>query len=160
MIHDAVSGIILDICMCHCILIMATVAWKLQRTFKGDNLISSLNLLSSFPLLARKYFASELQSKGPSLTPERRGFRIIKRRNRKWQMKSSQPKRGNKAQIWNTAEGDKPRENLFFFLSLYFTYKMQMELSCKVTMETVVEEIDFSPLWVITATIISLIKND
>lgn len=77
-------------------------------------------------------------------------------------MKSSQPKRGNKAQIWNTAEGDKheAQGESFFFLSFYFTYKMQMERSCKVTMETVVEEIDFSPLWVITATIISLIKND
>lgn len=60
-------------------------------------------------------------------------------------MKSSQPERGNKAQIWNTAEGDKhgaQGESLVFFLSLplYCTYRMQ-----NVTMEQVVEEISFSP---------------
>lgn len=47
MIHDEACGIILDVCMCHCILIMAAVSWKLRRTFKGDHLIfSSLSLLS------------------------------------------------------------------------------------------------------------------
>lgn len=48
MIHDEASGIILDVCMCHCILIMAPVSWKRRHTFKGDNLIfSSLRLLST-----------------------------------------------------------------------------------------------------------------
>lgn len=36
---------------------------------------------------------------------------------------------------------------------------MQMKRPSSVTMEPVVEEIDFSPLWVITASTISLIKN-
>lgn len=36
MIHDEASGIILDVCMCHCILIMASVSWKHQRTFRKE----------------------------------------------------------------------------------------------------------------------------
>lgn len=61
-------------------------------------------------------------------------------------MKSSQPGGGNKPQIQNTAEEDKHRAD---GESLFFSLHMQIEWSYTVIKELVVEEIDFSPFWVI-----------
>lgn len=52
MIHDEASWIILDVCMCHCILIMAPVSWKHRHTFRGDHLIFSSLILPLLSTLA------------------------------------------------------------------------------------------------------------
>lgn len=82
MIHDEASGIILDVCMCQCILIMASVSWKRQHTFKGDNLIfSPLSHLSSPRSLI---LCLPIPVRGAIAYIVHLGFRVIKRRNRKW----------------------------------------------------------------------------
>ena len=82
MIHDEASRIILDVCMCHCILIMASVSWKRQNTFKRDNLIFSLLSLPSSPCLLILFLRSPV--KGAIAYIVHLGFMIIKSRNRKW----------------------------------------------------------------------------
>lgn len=85
MIHDEASRIILDVCMCHCILIMASVSWKSPYTFKRDNLIfSPLSLLS---ILCWLILSLRIPVKKAIAYIVHLGFRIIKRRNRKWQRK-------------------------------------------------------------------------
>lgn len=83
MIHDEASRIILEVCMCHCILIMASVSWKRQNTFKGDNLIFSLLSLLSSPCLL--ILSLRIPVKGAIAYIVHFGFRMIKKRkNRKW----------------------------------------------------------------------------
>lgn len=85
MIHDEASGIILDVCMCHCILIMAPVSWKRRHTFKGDNLIfSSLRLLST-PCWANTLPLNSSQSRHRlQFAPWLWDNKKKKGRNRKW----------------------------------------------------------------------------
>lgn len=96
MIHDEASWIILDVCMCHYILIMAPFSWKHRHTFRGDHLIFSLIL----PLLSTLANTLPLNSSQRSHRLHwHLGFTVIQRKKQKWEMKSSLLDEGNKLQI-------------------------------------------------------------